>query len=231
MPVRFPLSVCESIDSVQVYDSDPTAVNLAAYAIAASSERLLLWLDPPKSPPDPHDASGRVLGQLVDDGHHYLLRSPTELAPAPGVGDLSRWVVARPGSPDHDVGRLDDFLRLPEMVQRLLTEASGERRGLVLLLTNGDRISGFYPEDATSTQVYLRALKEMATKLVVGTTGLARTDRSVFDHIFRISRAVSGHWREARLTAEKGGAPLPRTDGVRLRDILEVEEAIPASVG
>ena len=151
-------------------------------------------------PVDPREPSGRG---VVPPGQWLTTDRPEALAPAHPVSDLSLWTVLRTGESPSEVGRLVDFLRLPEMIQAQFPELSRAREPAAFAVVNGDRISGLYPDDVTSSRGLLEVFTRERITFVLGFRGEARADRFAFDYVFRIEAGAGEDDRSRRAICEK----------------------------
>ena len=210
---------------------DRTAVAVAAFALASRSERTLTWLDI-RNPTLPEDPYVPLLAPLVPSRNRILARTPDDLVPEIAVSNIATWSLIREDEPREVVVSLVDFLRLPESVQRLVTDEPFDRAPATLLVTNSDRIAQLYPEDVESTRRYVRSITAQSVKLVATLPVLQRQDRLAYDFVFQVRPGRQPGWKGSTIQVEKGELPFGSVgrDPTGLTSVDEVEPILASAL-
>ena len=225
----FARAITDSPDSVLFWGSNRVATSMAAYSLALRSDPNFLWLDirgPEQrpmvrlyDPVGPKDERFRTLelGVLAPD------ESPSREAIAAVVSgeDL-----------DPALQGLIQFLRLPRLVQSLISRRVPDGSPEVLLATSADRVAHFYIERLEATRAFIGTLKELGVKFVASYVGPTRRDRWAFDHVFRVEGGDDHDWASATVLADSRDMP-EGTAGywpTPLREIESLLLAMPVAV-
>jgi hypothetical protein len=216
--VDLPGSLYDTLDSVYLWGDDPVAVNLLLWAVAQRANPEALWVvlrgaeelrseDPVALEWVPRDRVRFARAEQM---------APGTVLPTPAL--LS---VIRSDEPQEKITLLIDFLSLPQALQEFLAElpAAGQRAAMVV--EHAEEMASHYPLDAATASSFVRVFRNQGVKLMVSYHAAPRHDRFAFDHVYRVRRAESGHWRDATVTREQGtpGAPFEMGTAVPLERV------------
>lgn len=201
-------------ESVFVHGTDEAAVAALAAALALASHRGFSWADCAR-----HEAAAQPLS-------HWIFARGSE---RPGVERVeeamlraSRWDGSAragllTGDPKADPERLTVFLRLPELFQRLGSQAVATDGRSAVLLANVDALgtSGAVLSDPSlHTHLHSAGISLFAT--TVEDEPLAAW--SSFDRSFRVEVPEGEPWSRGLLTVEKGAVRGSRHLRLSVRD-------------
>ena len=218
----FARSITDSPDSVLFWGSNRMATSMAAYALSLRSDPNFLWLDVRGSEQQP-------LVRLYDPERPRAERFRTlELdALAPDESHSRESIAAVVSGEDLDpaLQGLIQFLRLPRLVQTLISRKVPDKSPSVLLATSADRVAHFYIERLEATRAFIGTLKGLGVKFVASYVGPTRRDRWAFDHVFRVEGGDDQDWALATVLAECRDLP-EDSAGSRPTPLREIESLL-----
>ncbi len=187
--------------SLFVWGSHREANDLVAYALARELDPSLFWLEVGEAPRRSATSEPARLGWVPAD-HVYLAHDPEALAPRelPTRG-LHEYVRG-----DESASRLDalsGFLRLPNVVQEIVSRAPPAPRPCAVVFANAERAPALLRRSDGPSLVILEALREASVSVVVSYTGRAPVDRLGFDVVLRMDVPGLSSWHEAQFTCER----------------------------
>lgn len=226
----FAPSVTETPDSVLFWGENRTAAAIAAYALCLRSDPSFLWLDVRGSDRDP---AVNLYDPLAPRDHRFESLDLRELAPAEAPSRETISTVVDGEDLDPTVRGLIQFLRLPRLVQTLVSRRVPDGSPTVLLATSADRIAHFYLERLESTRAFIGTLKELGVKFVASYVGPSRRDRLAFDHIFQVEGGGDHDWAGAMVRADLRDVPAGTagSEPTPMREIESVLLAMPVAEG
>jgi hypothetical protein len=178
-------------------------VNGVAYALAEIIDLTPFWLEvrdsakPPEGP-DPGNTGWVPPDRLfVSEGGRGL--EPTRASATPEI-----WTLVRSDEPSSVLSHLNDFLRLPEVIQEILsaTPAGGGPKAVVV--ANSDRVAHLFPQTAQGLQRFLGTVAATSLNIVAAHTGRVGPSRLGFGTVFRVDADAPAHWMEGTIVCEQG---------------------------
>lgn len=165
-----------------------------------------------EGPPAAPGSTGRPPGWVDRAGRHYGARADALVpAPAPTLA-VVRDVVADAG-PDEATGHLQDFVRLPDIVQELIALEPSAAHPRVLLMTNTDFTEAYFPPVPGAMLPFLRAANLEHVTIVCSRLGGDRANRFDFEYVLRAQPGPGGGWGAGTIEVEKGVAGTPFVPG------------------
>jgi hypothetical protein len=205
----FPEHLFSRPNSVFVYGAERTLVNLTVFALAEATNPNFQWVDigvpeEERAPLDPVS-----LGWVPED-RLWVVDRPDTLRPDDLSANVALFGLIRSDEPPTTLVQISEFLRLPELSQRILASRVPDGHPGVVAVLNSHRVmSSFSPNRVPAIlNVHVNA----GFSVVVGYTESAGPGRNVFDFVFRLEGEPSGDWRTAHLVCEKGISSGPLRD-------------------
>lgn len=214
----FPVALFEHANSVFVYGPCRPLVNLTLYALAEATNPGFHWLDigvpgEQRLPTDP------VKLGWVPEERLWLVDHPDQLRPNDLTANLALYGLIRSDEPPDSLVQISEFLRLPDLSQRILAYRPEDGRPGVLAVTNAHRAIAIYKTARISPLlgVHTRA----GFSVYVGYSDEPGPGRKVFDYVFRLECEHLNEWQSGRLVCEKGisNGPLAEERAVPLPEI------------
>jgi len=195
-------------------------VNGVAFALAELIDLTPFWLDVRDAN---HTAEGSDPGNtgwippdrlFVSEGGEGLQASTLASSPA-------LWTIVRSDEPASVLTHLTNFLRLPELIQEILSAAAANGGPKAVVVANSDRFAHLFPRTAEGLQRFLGTLTASELSIVAGHTGRVGGARFGFDVVFSLDSHSPEKWMESTITCEKGIARGPFAVGRanRLSDV------------
>jgi hypothetical protein len=205
-----------------IYVSGPSraVVNGVAFAFAEMIDLAPFWLDvrdptAQSDGPDPGSTGWIPPDRLfVSEGGRGLEVAPENLGKA-------LWTIVRSDEPESVLSHLTDFLRLPELIQEILS-ATGSGLGIkALVAANTDRVAHLFSRTAEGLQHFLGTLAASHLSIVAAHTGTTVPGRFGFATVFRVDVESPARWSEGTIVCEQGIAHGPFAVGRanRLSDV------------
>ncbi len=190
--------------TVLLYGTGETAMAVFASAIAREEVGTFGWADFAATPEVPDPGARRVLEESSESGPELHVRVEDLLPPGDEAHSISTWLIRDPLSTEA-VARLAAYLRLPSLLQRMVSRVMSRNARAVLVLTNVDGLPGPTAEVAlASTEVHATLRREGVTMIVTFRGTPSNALRSAFDRVYRVDGRVEQPWQEARATLERG---------------------------
>jgi len=164
------------------------------------------------------------LGRIPAD--HLNVVQPQELAQNDAPANAAISGVVRADEPDENLRQVVDFLRLPLHTQRLISRLRTGVHPLLLVLSNGHRIAGSYPDRAV--RPVLNAITGAGVSILITFPDEAPQGRLNFDNVWHVRGEGRPSWPRAQLVVEKAtfGPPLETGARVSLRDLPGVATVV-----
>jgi hypothetical protein len=226
----FAPSVTGTTDSVLFWGRDRTLTVAAALAFARRADPSFFWLDVTDSKSE-SDPCAQLFGPLVPDSRKHLVGYVSELAPNDLPLTRSMAALIQEGDTDGTLAGIVEFLRLPYLVQRMVSRATPRDGPAVLLVTNADRAAHFYRGREEATETYMQMVKSLGVKPVLTYVGPDWGKQFAIDRIFRVHDSPTEDWRSAIITTDRYSVP----DGTvgsrptRLGEIASVRDLMAAA--
>jgi hypothetical protein len=223
--------------SILLYGSGETPMAVLASALAREQVGKFGWADFTATPEAPEPAARRVLEESSETTPDPHVRAEELLPPGDGMRAMSAWLVREPLSAEA-AARLAAYLRLPSLLQRMVSRVLAANARAVVVLTNVDALPGPTAEVALAAADVRETLRREGVTLVVTFRGTpSNALRTAFDRVYRVEGRDEQAWQEARVTLERGepddGLPAGELLGRRLPGLgrsgtpVEGQDAIP----
>ncbi len=193
-----------------------TEVNLVAYYLARSLDPRFHWIEVTRANRSPTPR----YGEWPDAGRRHFVFRATEFTPEQPVSDRKLEDVVGPAESADTVAHIRDFVRLPDVVQDVLTRPSPADAPRVVLLSNTDLTESSYGPEPGAFRPFLRAVGAEGATIICSRTGIDRPNRFDFDFVIRIDIESGSEIATANLLVEKGrpGTPFETGRQRTLRD-------------
>jgi hypothetical protein len=193
--------------SVLIYGRGESPMAVLACALARREVGAFRWADGAPASERPEPEALRVLaeGSGQDPGWHV---PPGDLDP-PGISleGLRHWLHSEAA----DIAarlRLEAYLRLPSILQQIVSQAPEPGGRSAIILTNVDALPPPGLESALGEPGTHATLRREGVSMFVTFRGSPPAALQVpFDRIYRIDGQPQQVWQEARVTVERGGGP------------------------
>jgi hypothetical protein len=178
-----------SVTSIYLWGSDRRRLNATARILAVRLDPEFHWVEAVETESDP------VEGPIVPK--FAVMCGPKELAPSSGISTERLWSYLKPRGQRRAGEELQDFLRMPEPIQRAVASMLESRKPgpRVLVLANLDLVSAI--EDARPRFVghFIEFLNSHDISLLVTATGRPLLERIEFEYSFTTSEALPERFR------------------------------------
>lgn len=223
----FPAWLFRRPHTVLVYGPSRSLVNLTLFALASHANPEFHWVEIGGRPDERSPSDPIRLGWIPSD-RLWFVRTPDSLRPNREAESLPLSQLISSEEPPESLDHFAEFLRLPELSQRIIAAQSPNGRPGVVAVTNVDRV-----EDAVSADrvpSILEVHRNSGFSVMVGAGDSAGPGRNVFDFVFRLQGKdeQAGDWKHHHLVCEKGisSGPLRNRLPVRLDQIPLLAEVL-----
>lgn len=187
--------------SVFVYGPCRPIVNLAVFALAEATSPEFHWIDI-GVPGEERVAFDPVQLGWVPGGRLWRVEHPELLHPNDLTANLALFGLVRSDEPPATLLQVTEFLRLPEMSQRILANRPPDGRPGVVAVSNAHRAIAIYT--ASRVAPLLGVHTAAGFSVLVGYGDAPGPSRMVFDYVFRIDCERPLDWKQGRVICEKG---------------------------
>ena len=218
-PPIFPARLFDGPRSVLVCGSSRPLVSLTLFALASATNPDFHWVEiggrlEPRTPCDPVR-----LGWIPDD-RLWLVDPPDSLRPDDTSASIPLHQMIRSDEAPDSISLLTEFLRLPELSQRILSSYTPNGRPGVVAVTNVQRVEAFSSDRVAPV---LAVHSRVGFSVMVGSTKPAGRGRELFDFVFRLQGedVEIADWKHNELVCERGisSGPLRELRPLRLDQI------------
>jgi hypothetical protein len=223
----FPVRLFDRPNSVIVYGPSRPLVNLLLFALARSVNPDFAWVDigSPKQERTPCDPVR--LGWVPED-RLWLVNLPELVEPDTRSARLPLFEMIRSDESPEVLTHVTEFLRLPDISQRILSDRPSSDQPGVVAVANIHRVAAVFSSDRVPRILNLH--REAGFSVLAGYAGLAGSGRDHFDYVFRVQGEDEGFldWKKNQLVCERGisSGPLGGLRPVRLEEIPLVAEVV-----
>jgi hypothetical protein len=206
--------------TVFVAGSARPVVNCVAYALAEIIDLTPFWLDvhdstKPAEGPDPGNTGWIPPDRMfVSEGERGFRTNH--------VGSKQElWTLVRSDEPASVLSHLNDFLRLPDVIQEILSATAPAGGPKAVVVANSDRVAHLFPRTAAGLERFLGTMAVTSLNIVAAHTGRTGPGRYGFATVFRVNVDASARWMEGTIVCEQGIAQGPFAVGRsnRLSDV------------
>jgi hypothetical protein len=199
--------------SFLIYGQGEAPMAVLAAALARDEVGSFGWADCAAAAEPPEPGARRVLEESAAAADSSLVRPEDLLPPRTDAGHLAMWLAPDPLSAESGA-RLAAYLRLPSVLQRMVSRVTSVNARAVVLLTNVDAIPAATRDLALGPAALYETLRREGVCLLVTFRGTPPENfREPFDRIYRVEGRPDQPWQEAWVTPERGE---PATAGATL---------------
>jgi hypothetical protein len=201
-----------------MYGPSRSLVNLAVFALAEATTPQFHWVDI-CVPGEQRLATDPVHLGWVQSDRLWCVASPNELRPDELGADATVFALVRFDEPPATVTQITEFLRLPEMSQRILATPLPSRGPGVVAVPNAHRVMAAFAADRVAP--ILTVHRNAGYSVYIGFADAAGEERRAFDFVFRMDGESVADWATSHLVCEKGASsgPMANEAPLRLGDI------------
>jgi hypothetical protein len=190
--------------SILLHGSGERAMAVFASALAHEEAGTFGWADFIAAPEAPEPGAQRVL----EESAHIDLPAPARadelLPPADSARTVSTWLAGDPLAADA-AARLAAYLRLPSLLQRIVSRVVSVNAQAVVVLTNVDTVeSSTLERTLGSPEVHGTLHREGVTMIVTFRGTPTELFQAPFDRVYRVEGQPEGAWQDARATLTRG---------------------------
>jgi hypothetical protein len=206
--------------TVYVGGSSRAVVNSVAFALAETIDLTPFWLDVKDSKSASDGPDPASLGWIPPD-RLFVSENGDGLEIDVEGAMKSLWTIVRADEPASVLSSLTDFLRLPELIQEILSATAPTGGPKALVAANSDRVAHLFPRTAEGLQRFLATLAASSLSIVAAHTGPGVPGRFGFSTVFRVDAASPADWMEGTIVCEKGidQGPFAVGRSTRLSDV------------
>lgn len=178
-----------TVTSIYLWGSDRARLNATARILAARLDPEFHWVE--AIPPD-----GAETGE-PNAPSFSLAVGPKELVPSQGVSSERLWTYLKPRGQRRAAEDLQDFLRMPEPIQRAVASLLESKRSgpSVLVMANMDLVSPFDSDHPKFVGRFIEFLNSHDITLLVTATGRPLSERIEFEYSFTTSELLPERFR------------------------------------
>jgi hypothetical protein len=193
------------------------------YAMLVRANPNFMWTDIRLSEEvlDPLDPLAR---HVVPERQLSVIRPEVLRRTPEPAGVLSTMI--HPDEPDDRKRQLENFLRLPEHTQDLISRVPKTGIMPVFGLSNAHRIAALFPPDAIRPT--LHGIKASGTSLIMTWADALPGSAKEFDFVLGVEGLGPRSWRSALLRCDRGDSSGPARAGKRFRlgDLAPIAEVL-----
>lgn len=190
--------------SILIYGEGETPMAVFASALAREEVGSFGWADCASAPEHPDPGARRVLEESAESASEPTVRPEDLLPPTAGPAAIASWLVRDPLAAEA-MARLAAYLRLPAVLQRIVSRVTTVNARAVVVLTNVDALPGPAVERALGlVEVHETLHREGVTLVVTFRGDPSNVLRAPFERVYRVQGHPDQVWQEARVTMERG---------------------------
>ena len=178
-------------------------VNSVAFALAETIDLTPFWLDvrDPRSTgegPDPGNVG------WVPPDRLFVSEGGRGLEPGRPGTQADLWAIVRADEPATVLSHLTDFLRLPEVIQEILSATTPVDGPRAVVVAGSDRVAHLFPRTAEGLQRFLGSMAVTSLNIVAAHTGPTGPGRFGFATVFRVAAESPRNWLTGTIVCEQG---------------------------
>lgn len=205
-------------------------INRVLYAMVRSNDSSPFWLDI-RDPADPPREPGPVeLGWIPRD-RLFVVGEPSEVRPQNAVANLALSAFVREDEPPQVLAHLSDFLRLPPILQEIVSRPEHAETSHAVAISNTDRVRRDYPTTVEGVRHVIEPFLAAPILPFLSATSPPGEGRWAFDFVFEVRARDLAHWKEGCLIVEKApeAARFPTKRAVPLSSVPEITHTFSGS--
>ena len=189
--------------SYYVSARDRVRLDQVAARIARYLDDRFIWLDL-QDPHRPDERRVRELEYLLGPGHLRCVHDAGRVRGNDPAANHGLWSMIRPDEEDEVIERITDFVRLPELLQRLLEEVGTEPARRTVVLANVERLSSLTSLGPSYFRSMNRALNRAGVTTIGTECGKGAAQRYGFDFELIPAPPVGGRPSSEALVCVRG---------------------------
>ncbi len=215
---HFPSLRFDRPTSILVHGPSRDLVNLAVFALAEATSPQFQWVDI-RVPGETRSALDPVGLGWVPGDRCWAIESPTALRPTDIGANYAMFAYLRADESPAAIAQVTDFLRLPDISQRILATRPPESRPGVVAVPNAHRVMATFGADQVPS--ILNAHRNSGFSVYVGYAEAIGAGGEAFDLVLHLDGVDPADWASCGCRSEKGvdSGPLAEGSVVRLGDI------------
>jgi hypothetical protein len=197
-----------------------------------SNDSSPFWLDI-REPTDAPTEPGPVELGWISHERLFVVGEPSEARPQNGVGDAALAAFVRGDEPPQVLAHLSDFLRLPPIVQEIVSRIERVDTAHAVAIANTDRVRRDYPTTVEGVRHVIEPFLAAPILPFLSATSPPGEGRWAFDFVFEVRAKDIARWSEGLLIAEKAPseAGFPTQRAIPLSTIPDIARAFRSSSG
>ncbi|MCI4325876.1 MAG: hypothetical protein L3K00_08390 [Thermoplasmata archaeon] len=207
--IALPVRLFDRPTSVLVYGPSRPLVNLVVFALAEATTPKYHWVDICVPGEQRLEVDPVRLGWIHHD-RLWSVENPAALRPDPLAADSSVFGLVRFDEPQATVTQITEFLRLPEMSQRILSTPLPARGPGVVAVPNAHRVMASFSADRVGP--ILKVHRTAGYSVYVGFADAAGDERKEFEYVIRLDGESLSHWETSPVVCERGVVSGPMAD-------------------
>lgn len=215
--------------TVFVGGSSRGVVNAVAYALAELIDLTPFWLNVKDSRTRSIDPDPGSVGWIPPD-RMFVSEDGRGLEVMVEGAMQALSTVVRSDEPASALSNLTEFLKLPELIQDILSAAPENGAPKALVAANSDRVTHLFPQTAKGLRQFFATIAAANVSILAAHTGPVGPGRFGFATVFQVRTASPGDWIEGTLICEKGieGGPFAVGRTTRLSDVPGIARVLNA---
>ena len=226
-PPVFPTRLFDRPRSVLVSGTSRPLVNLTLFALASATNPDFHWVEI-GSPSEPRTPCDPIRLGWIPENRLWVVDPPRSLRPDDASASIPLHEMIRSDEPPDSIRHLTEFLRLPDLSQRILSSHTPNGRPGVVAVTNAQRVEEAFSAERVAPVLAVHS--QAGFSVMVGSAKPAGRGRELFDFVFRLQ----GHdveiadWKHNELVCERGisSGPLRELRPLRLDQIPLLAEVL-----
>lgn len=178
-------------------------VNGVAFALAELLDLTPFWLDV-RDPAAQTDGPDPGTTGWIPPDRLFVSEGGKGLEATPLASTDALWTLVRADEPESVLTLLTDFLRLPEVIQEIVSTATANGGPKAVVAANSDRFAHLFPRTAAGLQRFLQTLEASSLSVIAAHTGRTGPGRFGFRTVFRVEVESPEKWMEGTITCEQG---------------------------
>jgi hypothetical protein len=209
-----------------IWGDSRAVLNRVLFAMVRANDSSPFWLDI-RGPEDVDSEPGPVELGWIPANRLFVTGEPAEARPQNAVGNLALTAFVRDDEPPQVLARLSDFLRLPPIVQEIVSRIDRVERSHAVAIANTDRVRRDYPTTVEGVRHVIEPFLAAPVLPFLSATSPPGEGRWAFDFVFEVRAKNLARWREGSLIAEKApsGAGFPTGKAIPLSSVPDVAKA------
>jgi hypothetical protein len=204
MTVAAPSSAPPEPRSILIFGSGESAMSVLAAGLAELVRPEFAWANCAGSPSQWEDSVARMM-ERRSRGRRAEATQPSDLQMHEAPSEAIARVVVPESLPGEQRQRLVEFVRLPPLLQRLISNAAPGGDAVSVVLTNVDGLPDPVVATTLASPELHDSLHHEGITLLVTFRGIpSLLLKEAFDQIYRVELPRAGSWMHSSVTSERG---------------------------